>query len=65
VRGPFLEQYTSVDNPLEIYGLPITGEFEGMSAYGITTVQYFNKAASTWSRALMARTKWWWPTSAS
>src|SRR5574340_1235052 len=44
VRGPFLEQYTSVENPLEIYGLPITGEFEGMSAYGITTVQYFNKA---------------------
>lgn len=43
VRGPFLEQYASIDNPLEIYGLPITGEFEGMSAYGITTVQYFNK----------------------
>jgi len=44
VRGAFLEQYTSVRNPLDIYGLPITGEFEGMSAFGITTVQYFNKA---------------------
>lgn len=44
VRGPFLEQYTSIPNPLEIYGLPITGEFEDMSVYGITTVQYFNKA---------------------
>lgn len=44
VRGAFLEQYVSVRNPLELYGLPITGEFEGMSAFGITTVQYFNKA---------------------
>lgn len=44
VRGAFLDQYASVRNPLEIYGLPITGEFEGMSAFGITTVQYFNKA---------------------
>ena len=44
VRGAFLEQYVSVRSPLELYGLPITGEFEGMSAFGITTVQYFNKA---------------------
>jgi len=44
VRGAFLEQYASVRSPLDIYGLPITGEFEGMSAFGITTVQYFNKS---------------------
>ncbi|HEY4692477.1 MAG TPA: hypothetical protein VIH16_03515 [Bellilinea sp.] len=43
VRGAFLEQYAAVRNPLDIYGLPITGEFEGMSTFGITTVQYFNK----------------------
>jgi len=43
VRGAFLEQYAGVRNPLDIYGLPITGEFEGMSTFGITTVQYFNK----------------------
>ncbi|HWR67306.1 MAG TPA: hypothetical protein VN364_14405 [Bellilinea sp.] len=44
VRGAFLEQYAGVRNPLDIYGLPITGEFEGMSTFGITTVQYFNKS---------------------
>ncbi len=44
VSGEFLDQYASLTNPLEIYGLPITGQFEGMSSYGITTVQYFNKA---------------------
>ncbi len=44
VTGLFLDQYNSVTNPLEIYGLPITDEFQGMSAYGITTVQYFTKA---------------------
>ncbi len=44
VRGAFLEQYAAVRNPLDIYGLPITGEFEGMSTFGITTVQYFNKS---------------------
>jgi hypothetical protein len=44
VRGVFLEQYTSVPNPLDIYGLPITDEFESLSAAGITTVQYFTKA---------------------
>jgi hypothetical protein len=44
VTGAFLDQYYSLSNPLEIYGLPITDEFEGMSSYGITTVQYFTKA---------------------
>jgi hypothetical protein len=44
VTGLFMEQYNSVSDPLEIYGLPITGEFQGMSAHGITTVQYFTKA---------------------
>lgn len=44
VTGLFLEQYNSVSDPLEIYGLPITDEFQGMSASGITTVQYFTKA---------------------
>jgi len=44
VRGAFLEQYYTVTNPLEIYGLPITDEFESLSASGRTTVQYFTKA---------------------
>lgn len=44
VTGLFLEQYNSVSDPLQIYGLPITDEFQGMSANGITTVQYFTKA---------------------
>jgi len=44
VSGLFLEQYNSVPDPLQIYGLPITDEFQGMSASGITTVQYFTKA---------------------
>lgn len=44
VTGLFLEQYNSVASPLDLYGLPITDEFQGMSANGITTVQYFTKA---------------------
>lgn len=44
VQGAFLDQYKSVDDPLELYGLPITDAFEGMSASGLTTVQYFSKA---------------------
>ncbi len=44
VSGPFLNQYYSLSDPLDIYGLPITDEFEGMSSSGITTVQYFTKA---------------------
>ena len=44
VSGPFYNQYYSLKDPLDIYGLPITDEFEGMSSNGITTVQYFTKA---------------------
>ncbi|MEW6180379.1 MAG: hypothetical protein AB1522_10670 [Chloroflexota bacterium] len=45
VSGAFLAQYYSVPNPLEIYGLPITQEFEGVSSFGICTrMQYFTKA---------------------
>lgn len=44
VQGTFLTQYNSVSDPLEVYGLPITDAFEGMSASGLTTVQYFSKA---------------------
>lgn len=45
VRGAFLAQYNSVPNPLDIYGLPMTQEFEGISALGVrTTMQYFTKA---------------------
>ena len=44
VQGEFLERYSSVPNPIDIYGLPITGEFESLSVNGFTTVQYFTKA---------------------
>ena len=44
VRGIFLEQYNSIPNPLDIYGLPISNEFRYITPSGITTVQYFTKA---------------------
>lgn len=44
VTGAFHDQYFSVPNPLDIYGLPITDQFESLSEHGITTVQYFTKA---------------------
>lgn len=44
VSGLFLEQYNSVDDPLRIYGEPITDEFAGVAGFGITTVQYFANA---------------------
>ena len=44
VQGVFLDQYNRIANPLDIYGLPLTDEFQGMSSAGMTTVQYFTKA---------------------
>jgi len=44
VRGPFLEQYHSVPDPLLRYGYPITGEFSMVTERGRVTVQYFQRA---------------------
>jgi hypothetical protein len=44
VRGPFLEQYRGVPDPLLRYGYPITGEFLMVTERGQVTVQYFQRA---------------------
>lgn len=44
VSGAFLTQYNSVTDPLRIYGLPITDEFEGVAGFDIARVQYFENA---------------------
>jgi len=43
VLGDFLNAYRSVDDPLLLYGLPITDEFESVAAGG-RKVQYFEYA---------------------